>query len=89
MWFHWKVRYVKECFAEADTGKRMFCKGKHVKKPMMKDSSPRTHMYWFTLHAMFSTVCPDSIERNAQKKKQTNKQTNKNQQKNQNFSRGS
>ena len=37
---------------------------------MMKDSSGRGHMYWFSLHALLSSVFIDSIERNAPKNSQ-------------------
>jgi hypothetical protein len=40
---------MKECFAEADTGKRMFCESKHVTGHMMKNSLLTTHMYWSPL----------------------------------------
>ena len=41
---------MKECFAEADTGERMFYKTEHMKGHIMKDSSVITSMYWFTLY---------------------------------------
>ena len=40
---------MKKCFAEADTGERMFCESKHMKGHMMKVSL-LTHVYWSTLH---------------------------------------
>jgi hypothetical protein len=36
-------RLMKESFGEADTGERMFCYIKQVKRHMSKDSSLRTH----------------------------------------------
>jgi hypothetical protein len=39
-------------FAEADTRDRMFCKSKHVKGHVMKDSLLMTPMYWSTLHCI-------------------------------------
>ena len=43
---------MKGCFAEADTGERMFCYSRHVKGHVMKDSLLTTHMYWSALHCI-------------------------------------
>jgi hypothetical protein len=43
-------RLVKEGFAEADTGERMFCSSKHIKGHMMKDSLLTVCTYQSALH---------------------------------------
>ena len=43
---------MKEHFTEANIGEKMFCKSKHVKGYVMKDSLLMTHMYWSTLHCV-------------------------------------
>ena len=43
---------MKGCFAEADTGERMFCKRKHMKGHVMKDALLMTRMYWSILHCV-------------------------------------
>jgi hypothetical protein len=66
---------MKECFAEVDTGERMFYKTEHMKGHIMKDSSLTTHKYWPALHCVvehhFSGL-------HREKYTKTNKQTNKN-----------
>jgi hypothetical protein len=43
---------MKEHLAEVDTGERMFCKSKHVKGYLRKDSFLTTRMYWSALHCV-------------------------------------
>ena len=43
---------MKEHLAEVDTGERMFCKSKHVKGYLRKDSLLTTRMYWSALHCV-------------------------------------
>ena len=38
-----------------------------MKGYVIKESSLRTHMHWSTLHALLSSSCQDSIERNTPK----------------------
>jgi len=45
-------KQVKKCFAEADTGQRMFCKSQHVKGHVRKDSLLMTHTYQPALHCI-------------------------------------
>jgi hypothetical protein len=54
---------MKECFAEADTGERVFCTRKPSKGQAMTDSSLMTSVYWFALRALLSSICLDSIEK--------------------------
>ena len=43
---------MRECQAEVDPGERMFCKSKHAKGHVTKDSLLATHMCWSALHCI-------------------------------------